>query len=67
MTPETKGQELVAWTRQVTGRPYVHRAYVYAGKKVVAACSHDHRSGRTAVKCADRMKRRLEREAGSDE
>lgn len=44
-------------TRQITGTPRVHHAYVYdrATGKVLAACSHKHRSQRAALACASRL------------
>jgi hypothetical protein len=59
----TKGP--FATHRQVTGTPYIHRAYVYVGNRVVLACPHQHgagsrrgRGGQLAQACADRMLRR---------
>lgn len=49
-----------AITRQFTGAPRQHRAYVYAGNRVLVACPHRHRFYRTAQACAERMlKKRL--------
>ena len=53
--------EFFPWTRQVTGLPYLHHAYVYEGVKVVSACSHAHRSRAAAMTCATRMLHRIRR------
>lgn len=46
-----------AWTRQFTGTPRVHRAYVRDREtgRAVEGCSHRHRSERTAMKCAEQL------------
>ena len=56
-----------ATTRQLTGLPYLHHAYVYdrTTGKSVASCTHHHgeRGGRgqeKAQRCAARMLRRVE-------
>jgi hypothetical protein len=55
-----------ATERQVTGRPYIHHAYVVdrVTGKVVASCMHGHgerggHGGEKALGCAERMLRRL--------
>jgi hypothetical protein len=47
-------------TRQLTGTPRVHHAYIYAGNKVVAACTHRHRSSVVAQRCGADMLSELE-------
>ncbi len=44
-------------TRQFTGTPYVHRAYVHnrTTGRFVEACGHRHRTVGSASRCADRM------------
>lgn len=44
-------------TRQFTGVPWVHRAYVLnrTTGKIVEACGHQHRTPRGASQCAERM------------
>jgi recombinational DNA repair protein (RecF pathway) len=56
---------LVATTRQLTGRPTWHRAYVldHSSGRFVCACTHNHRSSRTAEACAERMVRMVLRQA----
>lgn len=60
-----KPSELRATTRQLTGTPYIHHAYVYDGNKVIASCTHRHGERRGAgpgivhaQRCAARMLRR---------
>jgi hypothetical protein len=52
--------KLFATTRQLTGTPMIHQAYVYDGNRVVMACKHQHgRNGRGGSgkpqRCANRM------------
>ena len=58
-----------ATTRQLTGLPYIHYAYVYdrmTGKPIMA-CKHNHATSRRSKKpgqrlaqeCADRMLRQV--------
>lgn len=42
-------------TRQETGRPRVHHAYVYDDNRVVAFCHHKHRRASTATACSRRL------------
>lgn len=55
-------KRLFAWTRQVTGNPRLNHAYVYEGNRVIAACSHAHRSDAAARRCAKKMLRDVQRE-----
>lgn len=44
-------------TRQFTGTPHVHRAYVLnkTSGKIVEACGHRHRTAKAAQSCANEM------------
>lgn len=55
--------DLFATTRQLTGLPYIHRAYVYsrASGKPIKACLHNHRGQTFAQACADKMLRQSKR------
>ncbi len=62
---------LVATTRQLTGTPYLHHAYVYWGGQLEASCLHRHgergRQGhRKAQACAGRMLRRVRKRLFGD-
>lgn len=47
-------RKLFATTRQFTGTPRIHRAYVYEDNHVVWTCEHNHRKAKTAQACANR-------------
>lgn len=60
----SKRPRIFATTRQITGTPYIHHAYVYEGNRVIRACKHPHgaRTHRGAVlaqACADKMLREV--------
>jgi hypothetical protein len=57
--------DLYAVTRQITGRPTEHRAYVLnrATGTFVSWCDHRHRSTAAAYVCAERQRGRLARAA----
>lgn len=50
-----------AATRQLTGTPYIHHAYVYDREtgKPVLSCTHRHGRVTAAWTCAERMLRRV--------
>lgn len=65
--PDPRVRAFFPTTRQLTGLPHFHRAYVYDLEigKVVKACEHNHRGQKYAKRCADKMLKQVRREAKS--
>jgi hypothetical protein len=57
LSPVKPFDSLQPTTRQFTGTPHVHRAYVLnrTTGKFVEACGHKHRTFMGAAKCSDRL------------
>jgi hypothetical protein len=57
LSPVKPFDRLQPTARQFTGTPHVHRAYVLnrTTGKIVDACGHKHRNGKTAMECANVM------------
>ncbi len=57
LAPVAPFDRLQPTTRQFTGTPHVHRAYVLnrTTGKIVEACGHRHRNNVTAARCAETM------------
>lgn len=57
LAPVNPFDRLQPTTRQFTGTPHVHRAYVLnrTTGKIVEACGHRHRTDKAAKGCAESM------------